>query len=89
MYKVIISDKNFDTVADYTGCVQLRISDSGVIDAVFYDGSQEVFRLGDGYNVKKSNMTDEEILSTSGLGEWYTDQVEKEALKQGQPSLPD
>jgi hypothetical protein len=89
MYKVEIQDKNYDTVADYSGCVQLRISDSGVISAEFYDGSQKVYRMQGGDQVDKSPMSEEAVLATPGLGDWYRDQVEKEALKQQTPPLPD
>jgi hypothetical protein len=81
MYKVIVSDKNYDTVADYTGCVQLRISDSGTISAEFYDGSQTVYRMLGGDSVDKQPLTEEEVYATPGLGDWYKAQVEKQELE--------
>jgi hypothetical protein len=81
MYKVKVEDKNYDTVADYTGCVQLRISDSGTISAEFYDGSQKVYRMEGGDQVVKAPMAEQEVLDTPGLGDWYRDQVSKELAK--------
>lgn len=78
MYKVVVSDKNYETVADYTGCIQLRISDSGTLSAEFHDGSQKIYRMQEGDEVRKTLMTDEEILSTPKLGEWYKDMLDKQ-----------
>ena len=65
----------------YDGCVQLRISEGGLISADFYDGSAKLYKLCDGEEVVKSPMTDEEIYAIPGLSEWYADAVVKAEAK--------
>ena len=71
MYKVTVQDKNYDTIADYTGCISFRISDSGVISTEFCTGENKLYRMQEGDEVCKTPMTDEEIFATPKLGEWY------------------
>ena len=87
MYKVLIvreewaydgntHNREVDTVKDYTGCVQLRISDTGVVSADFFDGRSEVYKMCGGDSLTRIPLTDEEILAMEGLGEWYSEQKE-------------
>lgn len=104
MYKVSITRENWeydgnthnrkeDTVKDYTGCVQLRISDTGVVSADFFDGRSEVYKMFEGDSLTRVPLTDEEILAMEGLGEWYSEQKalhkEKVALEAGAGSATD
>jgi hypothetical protein len=85
MYHVIVTEKYFlaetddarNVVADYSGCINMRISDSGVISVDFYDGSNKVYRMQEGDELIKTPMEEQEVIDTPGLGEWYQDQVTK------------
>ena len=75
MYKVIVTDEFNDQAKDYTGCIEMRISDSGCISCTFYTGETRVYKLGAGEEAYQVPLTDEEILATDGLGDWYREQL--------------
>jgi len=86
MYNVIISRpvNNIDalTSAEYKGCIALRLSDMGLVSAEFYDGSQKVYKMFEGEEVVKTPMTEEEILATPGLGDYYREQIEAAKVRE-------
>jgi len=86
MYNVIITRpvNHIDilTVAEYKGCIAFRLSDMGLVSAEFYDGSQKVYKMFEGEEVVKTPMTEEEILATPGLGDYYREQIEAAKVKE-------
>jgi len=86
MYNVIIKRAigitNAQPVAEYKGCIAFRLSDMGLVSAEFYDGSQKVYKMFEGEEVVKTPMTEEEILATPGLGDYYQEQIEAAKVKE-------
>ena len=79
MYFVEIVSK--DETLDMDGCIQFRISDSGVVSADFVDGSARIYRMREGDEVIRTPMSDEDIHEHPELGPWYRDQIAKAEAK--------
>lgn len=80
MYKISIVNNNVET-HNYDGCVSMRVSDHGVVSCDFYEGTTKLYKMGDGDELVRFPMTEEEVMMTEGLGEWYEDQVQKAQLE--------
>jgi len=79
MYFVEIVSK--DETLDMDGCIQFRISDSGIVSADFVDGSARIYRMREGDEVIRTPMSDEDIHEHPELGPWYRDQIAKAEAK--------
>ena len=89
MYKIKVKEEYGELKKDYTGCVEMRISDSGCISATFYTGETRVYKMCEGEEVIQHPMTDAEILATEGLGDWYLEQkAEHEAQQAAAEKVP-
>jgi hypothetical protein len=75
---------------EYVGVIRQDVSPMGVIGIQLYTGVQHVFDLSSFYKLECEPMTDEEILATEGLGEWYQEQIDnaEEAAVQSAPEEP-
>ena len=71
MYKIKVYDIEECVALDLDGAVSLRISETGLVQAGFYTGAETLYKMCDGDRIEKLNMTEEEILDTEGLGEWW------------------
>ena len=79
MYFVEIVSK--DETLDMDGCIQFRISDSGIISADFVDGSAHIYQMREGDEVIRTPISDEDIHEHPELGPWYHDQIAKAEAK--------
>ena len=79
MYFVEIVSK--DETLDMDGCIQFRISDSGIVSADFVDGSARIYRMREGDEVIRAPMSDEDVHAHPELGPWYRDQIAKKEAK--------
>jgi len=75
MYFVEIVSK--DETLDMDGCIQFRISDSGIVSADFVDGSARIYRMREGDEVIRAPMSEEDIHAHPELGPWYREQIVK------------
>ena len=79
MYFVEIVSKDETIILD--GCIQFRISDSGVVSVDFVDGSARMYKMRAGDEVIRATMSEEDIHSHPELGPWYRDQIAKQEAK--------
>ena len=79
MYFVEVVSKDVTLILD--GCIQFRISDSGIVSADFVDGSARIYKMREGDEVIRTPMSEEDIHSHPELGPWYRDQIAKQEAK--------
>lgn len=89
MYKVTLFSGSYDLRTDthteavaeeFVGAIRADVSPSGVIGLQDWTGKQTVVSLDDYRRMVTMPMTDEEILATPDLGEWYQKQIDDAAL---------
>lgn len=80
MYFVEIVSK--DETLDMDGCIQFRISDSGIVSADFVDGSARIYRMREGDEVIRTPMSDEDIHFHPELGPCIVIRLPRQKLRQ-------
>jgi len=83
MQKVTLYDESFDgetAVEEFVGVIRSDVSPNGVIGLQDWTGKQTVVDLGHYRRMETMPMTDEEVLATPDLGEWYQKQIDDAAL---------
>jgi hypothetical protein len=71
-------------VETFDGAIRSDVSPGGVICIQEYTGKQTILQLANYSRMVSVPMTDEEILSTPGLGEWYQEQIDAAEAKRAE-----
>ena len=69
-------------VETFVGAIRSDVSPAGVICIQEYTGRQTVMSLDSYSRMESMPMTDEDILSTEGLGAWYQQQIDSAEQRQ-------